>query len=66
MHPEVIILTDRKYNNWVSKLDKSWDGDIPATLIIKGETDNSYPYIFESENELNLYMLNSSDKCNIR
>lgn len=35
--PEVVILTDQNYRIWTDKIDESWYGALPATLIIKGE-----------------------------
>ncbi len=31
---EVFLLNDVDYNSWIDKVDKAWDGSIPATLII--------------------------------
>jgi len=46
---DVALMTDIDYNSWIDKVDKSWQGDIPATLIFnnarsrrifhKGEVD---------------------------
>jgi thiol-disulfide isomerase/thioredoxin len=30
----VISLTDNKYNSWLGKVDHSWSGSIPASLIL--------------------------------
>ena len=30
---EVIVLDDPDFNSWINKVDKSWKGSIPATLI---------------------------------
>ncbi len=35
---EVVALTDKDYNTWLSMVDENWSGSIPATLIkTKGE-----------------------------
>ncbi len=31
---EVILLNAPNYNDWISKVSKSWSGSIPATLIV--------------------------------
>jgi len=30
---DVSLMTDVDYNSWINKVDSSWQGDIPATLI---------------------------------
>ena len=30
---EVVLLNEPDYNSWIDKVDKSWEGSIPATLI---------------------------------
>ena len=37
VNQEVLLLNEPDYDSWISKLDKNWGGDIPATLIIKGK-----------------------------
>lgn len=32
---EVVVLTDKKQQVWIDKVDKKWDGAIPVTLIYK-------------------------------
>ena len=34
---QVMLMTDLDYNSWIERVDKSWSGAIPATLIFKGE-----------------------------
>ncbi|MDZ4716757.1 MAG: TlpA disulfide reductase family protein [Cytophagales bacterium] len=34
----VIILDERNPNEWIDKLEKSWSGAIPATLVINNKT----------------------------
>ncbi len=31
---EVYLLDDIDYNSWIDKVNKDWDGSIPATLIV--------------------------------
>jgi thiol-disulfide isomerase/thioredoxin len=35
---EVLLLDEIDYNTWIDKVDKSWSGAIPATLIIYPKT----------------------------
>ena len=38
-HPitaRVILLDEPDYNAWIDKVDKSWSGEIPVTLIVNG------------------------------
>ena len=35
---DVLLLDDIDYNSWIDKVDKSWGGAIPATLIINPRT----------------------------
>ena len=35
---EVIILDERNPNEWINKVDKSWSGGLPATLVINNKT----------------------------
>lgn len=32
---DVVVLTDGAYNDWIPKVDESWDGAIPVTLVYK-------------------------------
>lgn len=34
--PEVVLLADDNYSAWTGKVDPSWYGALPATLITKG------------------------------
>jgi thiol-disulfide isomerase/thioredoxin len=31
---EVVLLDEPNYNSWIDKVDSSWDGSLPATLVI--------------------------------
>ena len=35
---EVLILDERNPNEWIDKVDKSWSGALPATLVINSKT----------------------------
>jgi len=35
---EVIILDERNPNEWIEKIDKTWSGALPATLVINNKT----------------------------
>ncbi|MAU31288.1 MAG: hypothetical protein CMC36_05210 [Flavobacteriaceae bacterium] len=45
----VILLNDSKINTWVPKLSETWDGGIPATLIVNPKNYNFYAKAFEKE-----------------
>ncbi|MCI4668331.1 MAG: TlpA family protein disulfide reductase [Bacteroidia bacterium] len=32
---EVVVMTDHKQNDWIPKVDESWSGAIPATLVVE-------------------------------
>ena len=34
---EVMLMTELNYNSWIERVDKSWSGAIPATLIFNRE-----------------------------
>jgi thiol-disulfide isomerase/thioredoxin len=34
MASEVLLLNEHDYNSWINKVDSSWSGAIPATVII--------------------------------
>ena len=35
--PEVVVLGDQNYSYWTEKIDPSWYGALPATIIFKGD-----------------------------
>ena len=59
INSEVVLLTDKDYNTWLSMVDKDWSGSIPATLIIKNGKKVFIEKIFSSYQELNEYVNNS-------
>jgi thiol-disulfide isomerase/thioredoxin len=36
---QVYLLNEHDYNSWIDKVDKNWDGEIPATLFINHAKD---------------------------
>ena len=48
----VALLLDGKFNTFIDKVDPSWEGSIPATLIIKGEKRLFYERVFHDVEEL--------------
>lgn len=53
---EVVLLTDKDYNNWLPIVSKDWSGSIPATLIIKDGKKIFVEKIFSSDEELNEFV----------
>lgn len=52
---EVIALNDPDANNWIPKIDESWSGAIPATIIFNKDARRFYEQSFtydELENQL--------------
>ena len=49
---EVVLLADTKTNDWIDKVDPSWSGAIPATLIYDQESYQFLEHEFESYEEL--------------
>ncbi len=49
---DVVLLSDGKYNDWIDKVDPSWSGSIPATLITLGEKNIFFEGSFHSEQEI--------------
>lgn len=41
LQSDVALLLDGKYNNWIDKVESSWDGAIPVTLIYNA-TDKQF------------------------
>lgn len=36
--PEVLLLDEIDYNSWIDRVDPSWSGAIPATLVLNHQT----------------------------
>lgn len=52
---EVVLLNDPDANTWINKVDSTWSGAIPATIIYKGDKRRFYEKSFsfeELENEV--------------
>lgn len=43
---EVVILDDPDFNSWIDKVDESWGGGIPASLIYSPKSRNFYEQSF--------------------
>jgi thiol-disulfide isomerase/thioredoxin len=54
---KVVLLADGKANSWIDRVDPSWSGAIPITLILKGEQKKFYEREFHSTFELEEEML---------
>lgn len=54
--PEVIHLTDDNFSAWTDKVDASWFGALPATLIIKGKKRNFQFGMYETLEELSRHI----------
>ena len=53
---QVVLLSDKDYNAWLDKIDASWSGAIPATLMLNGRRKLFAEREFESFPELNGYV----------
>jgi len=49
---EVVLLADKRTNEWIDKVDEGWSGTIPATLIYDQESYQFLEHEFESYEEL--------------
>ena len=47
MYSTVYLLDEPDYNSWIEKIDKKWEGNIPATLIYNSR--NNYRAFFPHE-----------------
>jgi len=36
----VVLLDEPDYNSWIDLIDPSWEGAIPATMIVNNKTKN--------------------------
>jgi len=52
LQPEVILLDDPKSNEWIDKVDPSWSGAIPATVIYRDTLRSFYEQSFHDYEEL--------------
>ncbi len=49
---EVVLLADGKAHRWIDKVDPSWSGAIPITIVRRGDQYAFYEKEFHSEQEL--------------
>lgn len=49
---QVVLLNDKDYNVWLSKVDNDWSGAIPATWLIKGNRRLFAERDFENSDDL--------------
>jgi thiol-disulfide isomerase/thioredoxin len=50
--PKVYLLADQNYSAWTAKIDPSWYGALPATLILKGGKKKFKFGMYESYEDL--------------
>lgn len=53
---EVVLLNDKDYNSWLSKVDENWSGAIPATWLIYGKRRLFVEKDFKNVEELKQYI----------
>lgn len=49
---EVVVLLDGKANDWIDRVDESWSGAIPITIVYKNETREFHEVEFHSDSEI--------------
>jgi len=54
---EVVLLDDPKSNVWIDKVDSSWEGAIPVTIIYKGKKRVFWDGDFEAYEDLDKLFL---------
>lgn len=47
--PEILVLNDPRENEWIPKVDASWSGALPATLIYHKSQRDFYEHSFTKE-----------------
>lgn len=52
LQPQVIALTDSRYAEWIDKVDPTWEGSIPATIIYNQRARKFVEQQFASYEEL--------------
>ena len=55
----VALMMDVDYNSWIDKVDSSWQGDIPATLIFNNNKNQRYFHSGEIDEQSLRKMLNA-------
>ena len=59
--PEVVLLGDQNYTAWTERIDSSWMGALPATLIVKGDKRDFSFGAFETFEDLEAKLNNVMD-----
>jgi thiol-disulfide isomerase/thioredoxin len=49
---KVILFDDPKPNNWIDKIDSSWSGAIPITLVMSKDNKDFYEKEYHSTDEI--------------
>jgi thiol-disulfide isomerase/thioredoxin len=60
----ITYMADKKFNDWISKVDENWSGSIPATWIINRNKGIFVEQEFVSFEELNQFVNESLTKLN--
>lgn len=50
--PPVVALSDAKYDNWIDRVDPSWGGAIPVTVIYRNDERRFHASRYDSYEEL--------------
>ncbi|MFZ1748855.1 MAG: TlpA disulfide reductase family protein [Saprospiraceae bacterium] len=53
---DIVIMADKNYNSWLSKVDPDWSGAIPATLLVHRSSMLFAEREFESSADLATYV----------
>ncbi len=59
---QVVVLADSKAHKWIDKIDPSWSGAIPITIILRGDKKLFYEREFHNFEELQKEVLLLYDK----
>lgn len=54
---EVVLLADEDASSWIGRVDSKWNGDIPATLIKKGNATRFVREALPNYKKLEAYLL---------
>ena len=57
IHSEVVLLDDPKSNIWIDKVDLSWEGAIPVTIIYNGDNSVFWDGAFDTYEDLDKLFL---------
>lgn len=52
LQSEIILFADQDANTWIPRIYEEWDGAIPATLVLQGNTQSFHAGKFESAEDL--------------